>query len=152
MIHPVRLVAVDPPFEAGQGVLFGPQCRRDVEDFTEASATTAFEIAIELVAGPDGAVDFKGPYVHGRKGDRFLYLSWGLPDGTAPFVMFARAKLKLSDLPDEVLARLRQAEEVADRGDDTGPVLVAELEATNHKGQPASGTIRPPAVSWRIDN
>ena len=45
--------------------------------------------------------DFRGPAVQGRKGDRFVYLTWGtLVGGT--FTMFRRAKLMLADLPSDV--------------------------------------------------
>src|SRR5215213_9056714 len=38
--------------------------------------------------------DFRGPAVHGRRGERFVYLTWGdLSDGE--FAMFRRAKLML---------------------------------------------------------
>jgi hypothetical protein len=51
----------------------------------------------------DGVPDFGGPYVHGRRGERFLYLTWGTFDGDA-FHMFRRAKLVFADCPPEVLA------------------------------------------------
>ncbi len=50
---------------------------------------------VDVVRGRDGALDFRGPAVHGRPGDRFLYLTSGrVHDGT--FDMFRRAKLMLS--------------------------------------------------------
>lgn len=71
----------------------------------------------------DGA-DFHGRAVQGRRGERFVYLTWGtLSDGT--FSMFRRAKLMLSDLP-------QGAEEVTvdiDMSDDAGMPRCARLPA-----------------------
>ncbi len=41
------------------------------------AATWAFEVASREV---DGLLDVGGPFVHGRPGARFLYLSWGAVD------------------------------------------------------------------------
>lgn len=76
--------------------------------------------------GIDGD-DFRGPAVHGRKGDRFVYLTWGTcTDGT--FTMFRRAKLMLADLP-------RGAENV-----------MVEVHLTDDAGLPRCARLRPPAI------
>jgi hypothetical protein len=43
-----------------------------------------WELEITLRTGPDGEPDFRGPFVHGKRGERCLYLSWGevTDDGT----------------------------------------------------------------------
>ncbi|MGZ4675927.1 MAG: DUF5990 family protein [Acidimicrobiia bacterium] len=48
-------------------------------------------------------MDLSGPHVQGRRGERFVYLSWGsiAPDGT--FAMLRRAKLWLDSVPADVL-------------------------------------------------
>jgi hypothetical protein len=76
--------------------------------------------------------DVTGPYVEGRPGGRFVYLSW-TQDGT----MFRRAKLMLDGVPAEVLA-------AADR-DGT---LVARLGLTDARGGPLCAAVRPPVVRW----
>jgi len=136
----VRVEAIDPPFGSEHGVRFGLQASREVDDHVPATGTSVFHAEIEIVRGGPG-LDFRGRHVHGREGDRFLYLSWGVPDESEPFVMFARAKIKLIDVPDEML------DEVTTRGGE----LVCELQATNDRGQPASGSIRPPAIDWRVE-
>lgn len=136
----VTLAATDPPFDAGHGVLFGLQSKRGVDDPVPATASTDFHTKIDVRTTADG-VDFAGEHVHGRRGDRFIYLSWGLPDQTEPFVMFARAKIKLARIPPDLLEHAREH----------GQALRAELQATNAKGEPASGTINPLAVRWSID-
>ena len=106
-----------------------------------ATATAIFETELTVTVPGDGPIDFKGPHVHGKKSDMFIYLSWGTNDGDQPFVMFARAKLKLANIPSEVLTKA---------GSTKGVVLECRLGATNAKGQPASGTIKPPALAWSM--
>lgn len=43
--------------------------------------------------------DVRGPYVQGRPGGRFVYLSWGTVDDSGAFDMFRRAKLMLDAVP-----------------------------------------------------
>ena len=136
----VTLAATDPPFRADDAVLFGLQSSRGVDDPVPATASTDFRTEIDVRTTRDG-VDFAGEHVHGRRGDRFIYLAWGLPDQTEPFVMFARAKIKLAHIPPDLLEQAREH----------GQGLRAELEATNANGQSASGTINPPAIRWSID-
>lgn len=133
----VTIAAVDPPFDASNGVVFGLQSKHGVDGPVPASRSADFVTDIEVRTSGTG-IDFAGDHAHGRRGDRFLYLSWGVPDGTEPFVMFARAKVKLADIPPELLDAAIEQENP----------LRAELQATNSRGQPASGTIRPPAIQW----
>jgi len=137
----VRVEAIDPPFGSEHGVRFGLQAGRDVHEHVPATGTAEFHTQVEIVDVEAGR-DFRGPHVHGRKGDRFLYLSWGVLDEAEPFVMLARAKIKLADVP----AELFEAVGV------NGGVLVCELKATNDRGQPASGSIRPPDIGWRVES
>jgi len=130
--------SAEPPFTAGDGVLFGLQSGRAVEDPLPACDTTEFHTTIDVVRTGNSDVDFAGDHVHGRRGDRFIYLAWGIPDQTEPFVMFARAKIKLADITADLL----------DAATEHHRVLVAHLRATNPKGQPASGTIKPPSIDW----
>jgi hypothetical protein len=87
----------------------------------------------------DGLLDVGGPWVHGRPGARFLYLSWGGVDGDT-FAMFRRAKLLFGDIP---TAMLRAAH-------DDGAVLVARLGLTDPHGGPLSGRVRPPDITWTL--
>src|SRR5262245_9126174 len=52
----------------------------------------------------EGGWDLRGPYVQGRPGGRFVYLSWGTVDDHQVFTMFRRAKLCFDGIDDEVLA------------------------------------------------
>ena len=87
------------------------------------------ELTIEVRNGR-----FSGPYVHGRNGDRFLYLSWGEVDGDQ-FRMFRRAKLRLEHLDASAL---------------DGKVIELHLVLQDAKGHPVCASLRPPTVGWRV--
>ncbi len=87
-----------------------------------------------------GAVDLRGPAVHGKKGERFLYLTWGDVGADGSFVMFRRAKLMFADIEPEMLG-------VAAREDG---VLVASLALTDECGGPRCGRVKPPVIKWRL--
>jgi hypothetical protein len=71
--------------------------------------------------------DFRGPAVQGRKGERFVYLTWGTyTHGT--FTMFRRAKLMLADLPADADA------------------VTVEVHLTDETGMPRCARLRPPAL------
>jgi hypothetical protein len=123
-------------------VHLGVQCRKDPVDVTPGDARDAtFEFDVDILPTPDGVWDFRGPYVQGGPGERFIYLTWGdLPPG-GEFAMFRRAKLHLSCLDRDMLAA---AAEPAHR-------LVVRLSLTDAKGGPRCASLRPPAVSWSVE-
>jgi len=117
----------------------GVQRDRQVVEAVPAWASAAaweFEITSREV---DELLDVGGPWVHGRPGARFLYLSWGNVDGAA-FAMFRRAKLLFGDVP---TALLRQAH-------DGAGLLTAELGLTDGFGGPLCARVRPPAIVWSL--
>jgi hypothetical protein len=54
-------------------------------------------VEIPVRASKTGALDFGGPLVHGKPGERFLYVSWGATEKT-DHDMFRRLKLYLGPL------------------------------------------------------
>ena len=102
-----------------------------------ASATWTLECA--TAASPNGT-DVKGPYVQGRPGGRFIYLSWGTVDDSGTFTMFRRAKLLLDAVPAEVL----------DAAARTG-LLVGRLGLTDACGTPLCARVVPPHITWTAE-
>jgi len=100
-----------------------------------------FDIDLELVLGTDGEPDFRGPFVNGRRGERFVYLSWGEVDADGTFAMFRRAKLHLAPLVDQ-----NPADKVAG-----AKRIQAVLDLTDAWGRPISASVRPPWVTWRLE-
>jgi hypothetical protein len=123
-----------------RNVQVGVQRKADVVDRVPADAEAAtwhLEVASREV---DGLLDVGGPWVHGRPGARFLYLSWGAVDADR-FAMFRRAKLLFGDVP---TALLRPAHEGAG-------VLVGRLGLTDPDGGPRCARVRPPDITWLLD-
>ncbi len=108
---------------------------RDPERPVPGDASEAvWEFTVTTVILPDGTPDFRGPYVHGGRDARFLYLTWGeLPAG-GEFAMFRRAKLFLADIP------VALVESGAAQGD---------LALTDACGMPLCAAVRPPKVTFR---
>ncbi|MET8836001.1 DUF5990 family protein [Micromonospora sp. NPDC004540] len=122
-----------------RNVHVGMQRKAEVVDRIPADAVEAawqVEITSREV---DGLLDVGGPWVHGRVGARFLYLSWGaVTDGR--FEMFRRAKLMFGDIPTELLRA----------GHERTGVLVGRLRLTGADGGPLCARVRPPAISWTL--
>lgn len=88
----------------------------------------------------DGGVDVRGPAVHGRRGERFLYLTWGDVGADGTFAMFRRAKLMVADIDPSLLAGAAAAPDGS---------LRAEIALTDERGGPRCARVRPPAIVWR---
>ena len=93
-----------------------------------------------LAVDEQGALDFRGPAVHGKRGERFLYLTWGDVGDDGSFEMFRRAKLMLNRI-DPALVR------EADQGE---VPLVATVELTDGRGGPRCARVDPPAITWSV--
>ncbi len=101
------------------------------------AASATWEVYVRVVEVDDD-LDFRGPAVHGAKGQRFLYLTWGDVPTEGTFAMFRRAKLMLGDV-DPALVH---------RADSSGRPLVASVDLTDEKGCPRCARVHPPALSW----
>ena len=101
----------------------------------DASSAT-WTLDCNAVPLPSG-VDLKGPYIQGRSGAKFIYLSWGTVDDAQGFTLFRRAKLWLDAIPPAVI------ESAVERG-----LLVGRLGLTDRKGNPLCAAVRPPMIEW----
>ena len=115
----------------------GVQLRREPVDLATADAAEVrWDIDVDVV-DHDGALDFRGPVVQGRLGDRFIYLTWGEVHPGGEFEMFRRAKLMLNRIdPGLVRAAL---------GADG---LEAHVDLTGSDGGPRCARVDPPAIAW----
>ncbi len=81
------------------GIHVGVQRETSVIGLVDGDAGEAvFDLELDVVEASDGEVDFRGPYVNGRRGERFVYLVWGEVDDGGTFAMFRRLKLHLAPL------------------------------------------------------
>ena len=110
------------------GVTVGIQRRTEVvEEQPADGGDRQWLIEVEVKDG-----DFRGPYVQGRRGERFVYLSWQSPAAGR----FRRAKLMLATVPQATL-------DAAEQG-----VLRAQVNLSMPDGSPVCPAVRPPAVTW----
>ncbi len=108
----------------------GVQCGREVIDLVPGDAPKAvFEFEVAIRAGR-----FAGPFIHGRGGQRFIYLSWG-ELAAGEFRMFRRAKLHVDGL---------------DPGAADGRVVEGVLSLSDANGNPLCASVRPPRVTWTL--
>lgn len=117
----------------------GIQRKTEVIDRVRADAATASWYVEVSSREVDGVLDVGGPFVHGRPGARFLYLSWGAlsDDG---FAMFRRAKLMFTDIPTELLRAAHEG----------NGLLVGSLGLTDATGGPVCARVHPPAITWTV--
>lgn len=109
------------------------QVRADPVNPVPGDATSAcWETEVRMVDG-----DFRGPAVHGKRGERFLYLTWGSPSGDQ-WAMFRRAKLMLNNIDPQIVAAAADS------------TLVASVCLTDGKGGPRCARVDPPAITWSV--
>jgi hypothetical protein len=141
---PMRIVGRRLPgssWSGRQGIHIGVQHGTEVVGLVIGDAADAvFDIDLEVIADGNGEPDFRGPYVHGRRGERFVYLSWGEVDDEGTFSMFRRLKLHLAPLLEQCSAE----------GVLAAKKIQAVLELTDTRGRPLAASVRPPWVTWRV--
>ena len=62
------------------------------------AATATWTLECTAARTEDG-VDLSGPHIQGRRGERFICLSWGTVDAAGVFTLFRRAKLLPGAIP-----------------------------------------------------
>jgi hypothetical protein len=125
-------------------VYVGIQRRNEVIDLVPGDASKAvFDFQIELEKA-GGKFEFRGPFVHGKKGDRFLYLSWGELAKNGEFTMFRRAKLLLNNIKSEDLAGA-----LSSSGQ---KILEATIDLTDAGGGPlcGGGKVVAEKTNWHV--
>ncbi len=96
------------------------------------SPDASWETDLKVLEGSEG-VDYRGEAVQGRRGERFVYLTWGTVEGDA-FTMFRRAKVMLSDLPKTLRPR---------------PKVVVDIPLTQEDGSPRCARVPANLMTWR---
>jgi hypothetical protein len=122
----------DAPYD---NVHVGVQIGREPRDLVRADVVRAvWTVPIDVVER-DGLHDFRGPAVRGKRGARFVYLTWGNVGGDGTFTMFRRAKLVLADLEPGLVGTSH---------------VVATVGLTDERGGPRCARLRPPALELTV--
>lgn len=95
---------------------------------------------VSVKTGPDGAPDFAGPAVQGKRGERFFYLSWS-SERSGHREMFRRIKVHLRDVTSAQLARAAT----------TGGVLEGRVHAVAKDGGPACASVPLLGGGWTVE-
>ena len=123
-------------------VYVGVQRKKEVVGLIRGDAERAvFDFPVDVLSAPGGGLDYSGPFVHGKKGERFIYLSWGEVGEDGGFTMFRRAKLKLSGIDRREIERVLRSNPSA--------VIRGSLKMTDEKGGPVCGSSVSEKVEWR---
>ncbi|MBJ7596850.1 MAG: monooxygenase [Candidatus Nephthysia bennettiae] len=99
-----------------------------------------WELQVAVRRLGDG-IDFGGPFVRGKRGDRHVGLAWGELPGDGAFRLFRLAKLRL-DLIEP--AAIEAASE-------PGGLLLGRLGLTDRRGNPLCASVRPPGIAWSAE-
>ena len=134
----LRIVLVDPP----PGVQFAVQRGRDelVDRQIAGAAELRFDVAVQ-VRGGEGDLDFRGPFVQGKRGDRFVYVNSSTLAGQAGTAWTRRAKVKLGSLTLEMVDRALR---------EPAGVLEARIAGRAKDGGPACATVPLLDGGWRV--
>ena len=122
----------------GAGQTSTSRCRSARTRSVSSPATcwsAKWDVDVQVVTGDDGALDFKGPAVHGKRGERFLYLTWGDVGPDESFAMFRRAKLMLNHVDADLVSRAERL----------GRAVVANDRSHGRRGRAAVRTGRSTA-------
>jgi hypothetical protein len=103
--------------------------------------SACWEIDVKTRIDDAGDIDFGGTLVKGKRGERFLHLSWGTVDDDGAFSLFRAAKLWLSDIEPSVIQEAMSP----------GRCLVGSLGLTDCKGHTLCASVRPPAITWSVE-
>jgi hypothetical protein len=118
----------------------GVQVRRDPVDLVAGDAPAADWRVDVRVETTEGQLDFKGPAVHGPRGQRFLYLTWGDVGADGNFTMFRRAKLMLDRIDPGMVREALTGQRP----------LQATIDLTDGRGCPRCARVDEPALSWTV--
>ena len=86
----------------------------------------------------DGAVDFRGPQVDGKRGDRHIYLNWLAREPDGQLRLFRRAKVMLEGIDPSLVAR----------AESSGTAVRCTVRLTNERGQPTTRPFRAADLDW----
>lgn len=126
----LRIVLIKPTV----GVDFGLQKGRGsacevVQRKRSNESDLQFEFAVAVKNNDLGPTDFSGPYVQGKRGDRFVYVNIGTYAGQGNTQWSRRLKVPLNVITRQLI--------------NSGTVLVAKIPGTDKDGGPSC------AYEWR---
>ena len=102
---------------------------------------TRWEVTVTVRGSAADGYDFTGPSVGGDRTDRNLSLVWGEVPGDGTLHMFRGAKLRLADVPPDLITQAMRP----------GHRLVARVRLTDDRGNPVCARLRPSHFTWSAE-
>jgi hypothetical protein len=112
-----------------------------VEPFPGDAKETRWQVTVTVRGSADDGYDFTGPSVGGDRTDRNLGLIWGEVAGDGTLQMFRGAKLRLVDVPPDLVAQAMRP----------GYGLVARVRLTDDRGNPVCARLRASHITWSAE-
>lgn len=99
-----------------------------------------WQVSVRVVRR-DGQLDFRGPQVDGRRGDRHVYLNWFSREPDGRLKLFRRGKVMLEGLDASLV-------EEAER---SGAALTCTVNLTDAKGNPTTARFWAADLDWSVE-
>jgi len=129
----LRIVLEQPPKDVDFGLQKGRGSSYEtVLKQRSASKDLAFDFTVGIKPGP--TPDFKGPFVQGPPGERFVYIDIGTYAGDTHSVWGRRLKVPLRGITKQMI--------------ESGAVLEARTPGTGKDGGPSCATVK--SIDWKI--
>jgi hypothetical protein len=131
----LRIVLEAPPSGVAFGVQKGHGSAYETVQIQQSSGSDlAFEFSVELTGeNVDGAADFRGPYVQGPRGGRFVYVDIGTLAGQHDSPWSRRLKIPLTGIHSTLLRRASSG---------TSQALEARVPGTGRDGTPSCASVK----------
>lgn len=128
-------------FENRLDIYVGVQEKKAVVmDTSITTDTKDFTLPVFVKPAKNGPPNFLGDFVHGKVGDRFLYLVWYNKIGDEK-MRFRRVKIKLAPIAWEHIERSIQ---------EKTPIR-AKINLTDSKGGPVCATLKSTNIKWEFE-
>ena len=92
------------------------------------------------VVNRNGELDYRGPQVDGKRGNRYIYINWLNRETGGELRLFRRGKIALDGLNSNLVGR----------AESTGAALACTVNLTNDRGHPTTGLFRPHELDWHL--
>jgi hypothetical protein len=139
---PLRITLIQPP----PGVLLCLQQGKDelIPPTSDSGEKVSFDFTVNIANDRnDGPPNFRGQFVQGPAGGRFIYINSGTYAGHSDSCWSRRAKVPLSDITWDLI------EEALSK---SGVLLEARIAGTAKDGGPACASVRLLDDGWSVRN
>lgn len=95
---------------------------------------------IEVRVTRRDGLDYSGPQVDGRRGNRHIYINWLNRELGGELRLFRRGKIMLDGLDADLV----------DRAESTDAALICTIKLTNDRGHPTTDFFRAHELGWHL--